>query len=72
MPARPSLIADVSEQIDSALAIAMAKLPDDRFSTADEMYSAFQQAIAGELNDVWTRRAARLVKKYPWGTRNVR
>ena len=71
MPPKPSEIANLSHQMDCALAVAMAKKPEDRFSTAAELGTAIQEAFAGELNPSTIKRGEELMERYPWGQREV-
>ena len=44
-PIPPSrLVADLPTDVDSVLAVAMAKAPGDRFATAEELATAFADA----------------------------
>ena len=66
-PVRPSDLADVSPQVESVLAIALAKHRDDRFATAPELAAALEAAAQGALSPVLRERAARNVAAGPWG-----
>jgi serine/threonine-protein kinase len=48
-PRRPTDLADVPPEIDLVLAVAMAKDPERRFATADELTAALAGAFAGAL-----------------------
>lgn len=72
MPAQPSRIAALSTDIDCVLALAMAKHPDDRFASAQELRLAFEQALLGTLTPTTRTRAEKLIARYPWGQRNLR
>ncbi|RMH41676.1 MAG: serine/threonine protein kinase [Deltaproteobacteria bacterium] len=63
MPRRPTAIVDVPADVDAWFAIALAKHPDDRFFTADELCDALEAALAGALDDDWRERGRRLLKK---------
>ncbi len=66
MPARPSALAPVHRDVDLALSIALAKKPDDRFQTADELSDALGAALVGKLDDAHRRRAMALLAALPW------
>jgi serine/threonine-protein kinase len=67
MPPRPRAVArDVPEQVERALMIALAKDPDDRFSTAAELATALAAAYDGKLDAKLLVRATKLATKHPW------
>jgi len=66
MPRRPSQLADVPEEVDHVLAIALAKNADDRFFTADELGDSLQSALAGHIDDAWRVKAEALARRLPW------
>jgi hypothetical protein len=57
------------EDVDALLCIAMAKSPDDRFDTAQELADAFDAAVKGELDPALRAKAARLLATNAWETR---
>jgi eukaryotic-like serine/threonine-protein kinase len=65
-PAQPSALADVHEDVDRWCAIAMAKAPDARFASGDEMASALEAALAGTLDGKLRQRGATLIRRHPW------
>jgi serine/threonine-protein kinase len=67
MPARPSRVSDLHAHVDAFFAIALAKSPDDRFQTADELAAALGRAVVGRLGRRSRERAAELVGAHPWG-----
>ncbi|MDB4952497.1 MAG: serine/threonine protein kinase [Myxococcales bacterium] len=67
MPPRPNQYAAVSEAVESVLAVALAKSPDDRFSTAGELAAALAEAAAGVLSPIVTERATAILRRAPWG-----
>lgn len=67
MPAQPSEIVRVHEDVDRVLAIALAKVPGDRFETAAELAAALEAAARGGLDPKLRARADRLLEKQPWG-----
>ncbi len=68
MPARPGELAhDVPAAIDLVLAVALAKKPADRFASATELATSLAAAAHDDLDADVTRRAERLIDKYPWG-----
>ncbi|MBA3458127.1 MAG: serine/threonine protein kinase [Deltaproteobacteria bacterium] len=70
-PIQPSRRAAVSSQVEAVIAIAMAKRPVHRFSTAEDLASAFRLAVAGRLEGATARRAAVLLTDSPWGAWTV-
>lgn len=68
VPVRPSLLAaELPEDVDRVLAIALAKRREDRFDCGGELADAFAAAVRGALGDRLRRRADALVARYPWG-----
>ena len=66
MPARPSLLAPLPEDIDRVLAVVLAKDSTKRFRTAAELSTALKRAAAGDL-DPGTRALAReILAETPW------
>ena len=66
MPVRPSALVPLHADVDDALAIALAKDPDDRFATADELTRAVRDALAGRLDPTLSARAAEILHVRPW------
>ena len=69
MPTRPSALAELPLDVDRALAIGMAKHPEDRFGDADQLADALAAAATGALPDGLRVRADDLIERHPWGTR---
>jgi hypothetical protein len=69
MPPRPTALVSAHEDVDALLCIAMAKSPDDRFDTAQELADAFDAAVKGELDPALRAKAARLLATNAWETR---
>jgi len=69
MPTRPSALAEVGEDVDRALALAMAKRPDDRFQSGAELADALSAAAQGTLAIGLRTRADELIAKHAWGQR---
>jgi len=67
-PVRPGELADVGEDIDAVLALALAKKPNLRLSSARELAAAWEAARSGRLDDSLRAAAARLTAVHPWGT----
>jgi eukaryotic-like serine/threonine-protein kinase len=65
-PARPSELTELPADIDRVLAIGLAKDPDDRFASGEELADALGDAARGELSDELRRRAERLQEDWPW------
>lgn len=71
MPPAPSVAASLDTTIDLVLAVAMAKNAEDRFQTADEMIAAFEALARGEVSADLRARAARAMRRHPWGATNL-
>jgi serine/threonine-protein kinase len=69
MPPQPSTQATVGPEVDSVLAIGLAKRGADRFETAAELVNALEAALAGHHDDWIQRRAEALLIDFPWGVR---
>ncbi len=65
-PIRPSDLADIEDDVDSLLALALARDPAHRFASAGELAQALPGALQGSLSPVLRTRAARLLIKRPW------
>ena len=66
MPIRPTLLVNLSTDIDSALLVGMAKAPSDRYATGRDFGEALRQAQRSQLNPHTRQHAARLLSKHPW------
>jgi serine/threonine-protein kinase len=66
MPPRPSLLANLHEDMDYVLGIALAKDPTDRFKSATEFSAALKLAAKGELDAETRERAQEILKEMPW------
>jgi serine/threonine-protein kinase len=66
MPPRPSEVGDVAPALDDVLAIALAKDPAARFSSAAELADALAAAAAGQAPVDVQLRAAALGKRWRW------
>lgn len=71
-PPQPSDIAQVSAPVEAVLAIALAKVPADRFATAGEFAAAFTAAVAGRSDPGLMARAATILERAPWGDWHAR
>jgi serine/threonine-protein kinase len=69
LPEDPRAMADVSEDVALVLRIGLAKRPDDRFSSAQALATAFVEAAMGELHESTRARAQKLLATEPWGGR---
>ncbi len=67
MPVQPSKRATVSPELELVLAVALAKSPVHRFSTAGELAAVFADAIEGKLDRGIAHRATSLLSDTPWG-----
>lgn len=67
-PVRPSsIVRDLPRDVDLALALALAKDPEQRFQSAGELAGAFAEACRGELSPDTRQRALACVRAQPWG-----
>jgi serine/threonine-protein kinase len=71
-PARPGRFAPLGEDVERALAIGMAKKPEDRFPSARAFADALREAVAERLPPPLRSRADTLLVSLPWGTRPER
>lgn len=67
MPPRPSAVAELSEDIDIVMAIAMAKNPSKRFATPTELAEALASAALGTLSEPQKTRGQQQMRAVPWG-----
>jgi eukaryotic-like serine/threonine-protein kinase len=65
-PLRPSSLAELPVDVDSCLAIALAKNPDDRFASGAAFARALEAALGDSLEPALRKRAAALVRRLPW------
>ncbi len=66
-PTRPGDHAPLPPDVDLALAIGLAKKPDDRFATAAELARALDSALSDRLPESLRHHARRLIAIHPWG-----
>lgn len=66
MPIQPSRLAPLSPQIDDALAVALAKSPEDRYPTAEDLVKALAEACDGNIMPTLQERARRVLDSQPW------
>jgi serine/threonine-protein kinase len=66
MPARPSELVRVPEEVDLVMAIALAKDPERRFDSGAELARAFEHAARGEIDAELRTRAEELLHGLPW------
>ena len=70
MPEQPSRqTSRVHPDVDLALAVAMAKRPDERFADPIEFARALRSAVKGSLDPSLRERGRSLVDERPWGSR---
>jgi len=67
VPVRPSALADLSDDIDGVLAIALAKRREERYDGGRAFADAFVAAARGSLSEELRDRGARMIARYPWG-----
>jgi len=68
MPSAPSAFARVPDDVELALAIGLAKSPEERFQRAEELAAAFSSAAAGRLDEALRARARKLLAEHAWST----
>jgi serine/threonine-protein kinase len=66
MPVQPSKRAKISPPLESVLAVALAKSPVHRFSTAGDLASAYRAAAAGKVDRAIHQRAQAVLADLPW------
>jgi eukaryotic-like serine/threonine-protein kinase len=69
MPVRPSALADLHADMDLALAVALAKAPEDRFDSGQELRAALESAARGQLSADLRAKAKRMLDRSPWAER---
>lgn len=67
MPEAPSIMTTVPQEVDSVLAVGLAKRAEDRFESAADFSFKLQCAARGELQDDLRKHATALLAKLPWG-----
>jgi len=67
VPPRPGSLASLPAAVEDVLAVALAKNPDDRFTTANELADALRAAYLGTPDPQLAPRAARILDAAPWG-----
>jgi serine/threonine-protein kinase len=73
MPTRPTaLLPELHSDVDAFFAIALAKDPDQRFASAEEMTRAFENALRGQLAHDYRATAAQLLAVLPWQVAKMR
>jgi serine/threonine-protein kinase len=66
MPLRPGDSADLPADVDRWFALALAKAPDDRFGSGEELAAALVAALADALDPKLRRRADVILHALPW------
>ncbi len=67
-PMRPTLaLESLPPELDIVFAIGLAKKPEDRWATAQELAEALDGASRGKVRDEWRSRARKILKAQPWG-----
>jgi len=66
MPARPGESAELPGDVDRWFALALAKLPGDRFATGAELSAAFDAAMTDALDPRLRKRADALLRRLAW------
>jgi serine/threonine-protein kinase len=69
MPTRPSALAELPDDLDRVLALALAKQADDRFDDGAALADALAAAAAGRLDVALQARADALLARHGWGQR---
>jgi serine/threonine-protein kinase len=68
MPEAPSSMVAVPADVDLVFARALAKRPEDRYTTTAELGRSLALAARGQLTESMRTRARALVRRHPWGT----
>jgi len=68
MPVKPSIYAEVSEDVERVIAIGLAKDRDERFANASDVVVALRAANEGQLPAELRTRADKLLEANPWTT----
>lgn len=63
-PRRPSSLAKLHDDVDLALAIGLAKRPEDRFATATELADALEAALLARLPQALRQRGAAIANAW--------
>jgi serine/threonine-protein kinase len=66
MPPAPTSVASVDPDMDLALAVALAKRPEERFQNAHELADALDAASRGRLSPDVVARGQRVLAVTPW------
>ncbi len=69
MPPRPSELVNMPPDVDLVLALALAKAPEERFESGEELAQALDAAARGRLSPELRARASALLAKQPWGAK---
>jgi serine/threonine-protein kinase len=72
LPEKPSSLVTLPDDVDFALAIAMAKDKAQRFDSGAEMAAAFEAALGDGLEEGLRERARAVLKETPWRERGSR
>jgi len=67
MPQDPSELRTIEIDLALVLRIGLAKEPDDRFESAEELAAAFALAAKGKLGSAYRDKARALLQGHPWG-----
>jgi serine/threonine-protein kinase len=68
-PRRPSSLASLPDDVDTVLAIGLAKDPAARFATATELADALAAALGGTLDDATRSRGRALIHAGAWASK---
>jgi serine/threonine-protein kinase len=67
MPQRPSILAELHDDVDAVLAIGLVKDPARRWDTVGELRAALTAALDGALDPALRDRGASILEDHPWG-----
>jgi tRNA A-37 threonylcarbamoyl transferase component Bud32 len=67
-PQQPGQFTKIPVEVELVLAIALAKKPDDRFSSVEDFAVALRLAATGDLDEATRAKGWQLVKLHPWGS----
>ena len=66
MPLRPGEATVLHADVDAWLAVALAKVPGDRFKSGAQLADGLAAALDGRLDPALRRRAEGLLRRHPW------
>jgi len=70
MPEQPSVVADVTPEVEAVIAVGLAKRREDRFESGAKLVEALESAARGQLDPKVRDLAMGLLAELPWGARD--